>query len=242
MTGGARLRSAYTIAFLSVWIAQTAESMEDDLADRLRAQRVPLEQRPGPPLAAAPVGVVFGGVSTKGSGCSPATVTPLIREDGKTVTIYFERFETEMSEVDFSTYADCYIAYDIKAPPGYTYTVTQFAYDLLGEVREGVAATLSVSYGFEGEGLPAESVKELPANRLEEVIRHLQVRHVITAEDWAPCSVSRKLQARVAISLVNGSPKTFSKLSLIQIDGRTEREGAPAVELKLVWAKCPTDV
>lgn len=197
-------------------------------------------RRPGPALVGAPAGVVFGGVSIKGSGCSPSNTTPLIRDDGKTVTLYFERFETEMSASDFSKYADCYIAYDIKAPAGYTYTVTQFVYDMMGEVREGVNASLSVSYGFEGEGLPAGTVEDLPANEPDEVVRHLQVKHVITAEDWAPCSVPRRLQARVAISLVNGTPKTFSKLSLAQIDGRTEREGAPAVELKLAWAKCPS--
>src|SRR4051812_836538 len=54
--------------------------------------------RPGPVLDAAPDGVAFRAVRIEGTGCSASDTTPLIRDDGKTVTLYFERFETELTE------------------------------------------------------------------------------------------------------------------------------------------------
>jgi hypothetical protein len=205
------------------------------------ADEIGTHQVPGALVNEVPQGAIFGEVTVKGSSCSAADTKPLVREDGKTVTIYFDKFQTEMSESDSVRFADCYISYEIKVPPGYTYAVSQFYYNILGEVRNGVTASLIASYGYEGEGQPAGTVEDLPANLEEQIIRPHAVKHVIATKEWAPCSTPRKLQARVSIRLVNSVPKTFSKLTLVQIDGRNEQEGdGPAVQLQLTWARCPS--
>lgn len=194
---------------------------------------------PEPIEVDAPAGALFGVVSARGTACNSSDTKALVRADRKTATLYFDRFEVEMSERDARVDADCIIEYDIDAPAGYTYTVSQLYYNLLGEVREGVDATLAVQYGFDDAEPWAEAIESLPPNRLDEPIRPHAVRHAVTAREWAPCaSVPRKLKVKVALALVNPEPATYSKLTLIQIDTRNEREGSGAVELELAWARC----
>jgi hypothetical protein len=219
--------------------ARADELVAPETLDTTLALQAP-QQAPGPLLEEAPEGVTFGKAMTfRGTGCSAADVLPLVREDGKSVTIYFRKFNIELLDTEFTKFATCWVGYDIHPPPGYTYTVTQFYYNLQAEVPEGVQPSLSVSYGFEGEGPPVGSQEDLPPNRPGEPLRPHGVRHVITQTKWAPCSAPRKLQAKVNIALANGTPGQFAKLELIQIDGRTNREGEGGVELELAWAKCP---
>lgn len=222
-------------AMWMVWatLAACAPASHADLAAEARALEAPAEP-------AVPEGVTFGPqVTLRGSGCSAASAVPLVREDGKTATVYFEQFAIELLDQDAAVSADCTLGYDIQVPPGYTYSVTQVFYNLQAQVPEGVEARVRIDYGFAGEPLTVGSELRLPANRPDEPVRPHGIAHRVTQTAWAPCDAPRTFEAKVSIALTNTSPPTYAKLEMIQSDARTNPEGESAIGLSLTWAKCP---
>jgi len=184
-------------------------------------------------------GLRFLDITANGTGCPPlpdnqssweASISP----DGETFTVTFSQYE---AAVDSTTprfiRKDCVLGIDVRVPNGFTYAVSSFDYGGYVFLDDpGLKATQRAEYYFQGNQLHSargDTVMWGPQDRDYVLNDEIATASLV----WAPCGVSRKLNVKTGLTLMNNTQKTGNGyINTSVIDGRVK------LTINFSWARC----
>ena len=97
--------------------------------------------------------VTIKDITANGSGCPLGTVAQNISEDKQAFTLTFSEFVAETGPDTLSSQArkNCVVTLTLKVPVGWQYSVGSFNYRGFMGLDEGIKATHSTTYFFQGQ-------------------------------------------------------------------------------------------
>ena len=165
-----------------------------------------------------PSGAYFASVSANGMGCPAGSWDANISRDGKRVSVKFSSYVAEVEEDMSFSIRDCTISISLRTPRGFSFAVDSF--DYAGEARldQGVRASISTKYYFQGNPITASNRYELDSSSDGRFVIEDKVAQSDRA--WSPCGTSRNLNVQTSVTLRN----------------RSDREGSGRVDINKAWS------
>jgi len=163
-----------------------------------------------------------------------------ISPDGKALTIMFSQYEADVGN-GAATAAkfvskDCTIAITVHVPSGFTYAVQSFDYGGYVYLDPNVRATQRADYYFQGDQVhSARGDTTMLGPQDRDYVLHDEI--AIGALVWAPCGVSRDLNIKTGLTLLNRSkdPYAYGYINTAVMDGSV------ILTVNFAWATCTTD-
>lgn len=206
-----------------------ADAAEDQDALALVA---PIEQQATTPNASAPF---FASVTANGTGCPRGSWETDISSDGLTFTTTFDQYFAEVADGQRSAFKDCNLTVKLRSPSGISYAVSDFYYQGLVSLEEGVRAFQTANYYFQGNPVPSVD-KEKRTDLTGPVTRSYLFQDKVRTVDavWSPCGLDRNLNIVTRLGLQKSSSTGEGYINVSNINGSVEGK----VVVKLSYRKC----
>ncbi|HYX37496.1 MAG TPA: DUF4360 domain-containing protein [Oligoflexus sp.] len=185
--------------------------------------------------------VTIKSIQVNGTGCPLGTVAQNISEDNQAFTLTFSEFvaETGPGLSPTSSRKNCVVTATLKVPVGWQYSIGSFFYRGYMGLDEGIRATHSTSYFFEGQGKTGTfaSVKEGPLAQDFVFTDKIGLSSAIMPDTWSECTKERALNINTSIRVsnvnANSYPNAQGLITNDSIDGEIKQV------FGLTWRRCP---
>jgi len=168
-----------------------------------------------------PTKVYVEAMTYGGTGCPQDTVTQVMNAERTLFTLMFSNYIAfaRPGSGPGDGRKDCQINFDLRFPPGYSYTIATIDYRGFANVAATHTATQSSVYYF--SGYPAQA-------RLGTVFKgpmalDYNLRDVLPVEAWvwAPCGVRVPVNIKTALSINSSADRTKSSMiTTDSVDGK----------------------
>jgi hypothetical protein len=179
-------------------------------------------------------GVFFADVQANGTGCPPGSWRTSISDDGLVFTTTFSAYEASVNAETGVAVKDCQLAVKLHSPNGLSYSVQSFYYSGFAFLEEGVTASQTASYYFQGRRLdPAKTARTNLTGPYDDQFSFLDDIEVGDAT-WSECGTQRDLNINTRLRVQNTDPGKDGYINLTAIDGSSK------LEFVLAFRPCPT--
>jgi hypothetical protein len=189
---------------------------------------------PAPVSIPSPEGSYFADVIANGTGCPAGSWVTSISPDGQVFTTTFSSYEVQINDQvpDLTITRNCQISITLHSPGGLSYGVQSFFYSGYAFLEQGVTATQSARYYFQGNPVPSSNTNRvvLTGPYDQDFVFKDEVKTADTV--WSPCGADRLLNIVTSLQVRNSSPKRSGYANLAALDGSTK------LELRLAWKAC----
>ncbi|MET0343625.1 MAG: DUF4360 domain-containing protein [Polyangiales bacterium] len=188
----------------------------------------------GPGIVPSPEGAYYASVVANGTGCPPGTWHTAVAADGKSFSAHFSAYEVVINAQvpDLVRTRNCTLGINVHSPKGLSYSVKSMRLRGYAFLEQGVTASISTWYYFQGSPVPPTS-----SNRVGLVGPYdddFVFRDDVRTEDavWSPCAagVERELLVNTMLLLQHSAPKRSGYVNL--------GSEPTAVALELAWRAC----
>ncbi|BBH71563.1 hypothetical protein ACTI_82480 [Actinoplanes sp. OR16] len=178
--------------------------------------------------------MVIDVVTAMGSGCPKGSAEVTVSPDNKAFTVSYSKFLAqvgpEAKALDFRK--NCQLQLDVLVPSGYTYAVAGADYRGYASLQEGVTASETAFYYFQGEQHTTKIKHEFQGYLEEEWQRSDHVE--LTAESFLPCGDKRYLNVNTELK-VNGANADKQVTNWITMDST---DASLETVYHVEWKKC----
>jgi len=179
-------------------------------------------------------------IVVNGSGCPLGTVAQNISEDKQAFTLTFSEFVAETGPGLSPTIArkNCVVTATLQVPTGWQYSIGSFNYRGFMGLDQGIRATHSTSYFFEGVGKQGTfaAVKDGPLQEDFVFTDKIGLTSVFIPDTWSDCNVERALNINTSIRVANVNPRLYKNAQGLitndSIDGQIKQV------FGLTWRRC----
>lgn len=174
----------------------------------------------------APGPLAVNVVTVNGSGCPGGSASVSVSADGRSFRVTFGGYSARTGSgadpTDFRQ--NCQFNFQVQAPDGYTYAVSQADYSGFARLDSGVTGVQGASYYFQGESPTIRTTHEFtgPFNDSWQATDRFDSASLL----FAPCGAERNLNVNTELRV---EPETAST-SLIAID--------PTIRYQLTFKSC----
>ncbi len=195
-------------------------------------------------------------VTMGGSGCPASTARSVLSSDGKTLSILFDNYISEIdTAVSSLDHKSCLVTLDMNVPNGWTFSIASADYRGFAEVDPGTMAVQAVIYTF-GQLLESDIPKNpglgvISAFRKKIAAFSGRVIHGPFSGDyaftklrtvgevpWSPCDTKMNRDLRINTTLITramGRQPKNSRRAMITLD---TIDATFAQQFGLSWKKC----
>jgi hypothetical protein len=191
------------------------------------------------PVPAEPV--TIKNIQVNGTGCPLGTVAQNISEDKQAFTLTFSEFiaETGPGISPASSRKNCVVTATLSVPVGWQYSIGSFYYRGFMGLDQGIRATHSTSYFFEGQGRTGtfSSTKDGPLNEDFVFTDKIGLSSSVMPDTWSECNKERALNINTSIRVSNTNSRRYPNAQGLitndSIDGEIKQV------FGLTWRRCP---
>ncbi len=184
--------------------------------------------------------VTIKSIKVNGTGCPLGTVAENISEDKQAFTLTFSEFiaETGPGLSPANSRKNCVVTATLKVPVGWQYSIGSFYYRGFMGLDEGIKATHSTSYFFEGQGRTGrfESVKQGPLSEDFVFTDKIGLQSAVMPDTWSDRAKERALNINTSIRVANVDstlyPNAQGLITNDSIDGELKQV------FGLTWRRC----
>jgi len=174
-------------------------SQADDESDALEARATVNLQAPASAAVPEDGGVVpnpngtyFVSVIPNGTGCPLGSTNTSISADGLVFTTTFSKYDINISNetADLTVTKNCILSIKLHSPGGVSYAVTSFYFSGYYFLEQGVTATQSAYYRFQGAATTPNTNR---TNKVGPYDADFVFKDDVKTSDlvWSPCGVDR---------------------------------------------------
>jgi len=166
--------------------------------------------------------VVIEVVQVNGSGCRPHTAVPAIAPDRTAFTVTYSEYIAQVGPgaKPKDAHKDCRLKVRLDIPAGFTYTITHADYRGFALLERGASGMQRARYQYQTQK-PGSYADHPISSPYED---NWQVTDTATAQDWAPCGKSRKLdiETELVVNVGSSDPDAVSVLTMDSTDGSVD--------------------
>lgn len=217
---------------VTAWCAAGVVACEADgvSSESLAAPVMPPAMQEAP---ATPLPPIFAEVRANGTGCPEGTTNTRISDDRLAFTTTFSKYAAEIDPSRTVSIKDCQLGISLRTPSNMSFSVQTFSYTGYANLDEGVTGRQTASYYFMGNPAAiAESNRTLLIGPYDD---GYVFKDEVKAEDrvWSPCGITRDLQVRTRLQLLNSTPPRSGVMNVSTF------EGAVKMVVLLEARRCP---
>ncbi|WP_141735502.1 DUF4360 domain-containing protein [Oligoflexus tunisiensis] len=184
--------------------------------------------------------VTIKSIKVNGSGCPLGTVAQNISDDKQAFTLTFSEFvaETGPGMSPTASRKNCVVTATLKVPVGWQYSIGSFYYRGFMGLDEGIRATHTTSYFFEGQGKTGTFSADKYGPLSEDFVYtdKIGLNSAIMPDTWSDCAKERALNINTSIRVSNiNSRKYPNAQGLITNDSI---DGEITQVFGLTWRRC----
>lgn len=184
--------------------------------------------------------VTIKSIKVNGTGCPLGTVAQNISEDKQAFTLTFSEFiaETGPGLSPANSRKNCVVTATLKVPVGWQYSIGSFYYRGFMGLDQGIRATHSTSYFFEGQGRTGtfSATKQGPLSEDFVFTDKIGLQSSVMPDTWSDCSKERALNINTSIRVANVNatvyPNAQGLITNDSIDGEIKQV------FGLTWRRC----
>lgn len=184
--------------------------------------------------------VTIKSIKLNGTGCPMGSVAQNISEDKQAFTLTFSEFvaETGPGLSPSNARKNCVVTATLNVPVGWQYSIGSFYYRGYMGLDEGIVATHSTTYFFEGQGRTGrfQSTKEGPLAEDFIFTDKIGLSSAVMPDTWSDCSKQRALNINTSIRVSNvdsaSYPNAQGLITNDSIDGEIKQV------FGLTWRRC----
>lgn len=184
--------------------------------------------------------VTIKSIKVNGTGCPLGTVAQNISEDKQAFTLTFSEFVAEIGPglSPANARKNCVITATLKVPVGWQYSVGSFNYRGYMGLDEGIRATHSTTYFFEGAGRQGSfsAYREGPFAQDFVFTDKIGLNSAVMPDTWSDCSKERALNINTSIRVMNVDPSVFPYAQGLVTNDSTDGEITQVYGL--TWRRC----
>lgn len=203
------------------------------LAGSIIVGTVALASDETPTTGTAPYGTKVRQVSSAGSGCPADSLSSDLAADGTALVLSGHDFTAEIGPLVplRASRKNCQINLDLAYPTGWQYAVKAISYGGSLQLDDGVKATVSAAYYFQGQTNTSSLQHESDGPLTQDLAAHDDIDD--QSLTWSSCDASRALninfQAQLAAQSADASGSV--RLGVNSVD-------SVSTVVELVWRAC----
>ncbi|MBB2944483.1 hypothetical protein FB565_004212 [Actinoplanes lutulentus] len=200
----------------------------------LAAGAIAMSSLTGPVAPPPTTEMVIDVVQANGSGCPKGSAEVTVSPDNKAFTVSYSKFIAQIGPEAKSTdfRKNCQLALDVLVPSGYTYAVAGADYRGYASLQEGVTASETAFYYFQGEQHTTKIKHDFVGYFEDEWQRTDEVE--MSSLSFLDCGEKRYLNVNteLKVNTANADKKVTNWITMDSTDGSLE------TVYHVAWMKC----